>query len=127
MSRHRAIVGARSKIEVWCLRSSLRPALGRRRCRPISGRGGSLICKLFQFCSCECHLKLASFILSFVLYDLICEFPICFEMVCCVVVFDESMIGRLHQTLNPKNAFESKKLWFPIKTLNPKLIYNRKT
>jgi len=38
------------------------------------------------------------FILSCVLYDLICESRICFEMVCCGVVFDESMIGWLSLT-----------------------------
>jgi len=32
-----------------------------------------------------------------------------------------------NQNPNPQNAFKSKKLWFSIETLNPKLISNRKT
>ena len=87
------------KLKVWCLRSLL---------RTLSGLGLAMVSSHkwlrptyfleFQFYSCKCHLKLVSFILSCVLYYLICESPICFEMVCCVVVFDESMIGWLSLT-----------------------------
>jgi len=32
-----------------------------------------------------------------------------------------------NQNPNPQNDFKSKKLWLPIKTLNPKVISNQKT